>query len=139
MVKFQQHNVTLNKLKNKMFRRELCPDLLKLGSVIVIWIHIEIYAGPSICRFCCRNSVAVLHPKSIILLWKGTHPLPQRYIDAEFTENELKKAVFQQKNNKASGPDKISAEIIKVSYETISPILLKFYNKLFTNAEYPDC
>ena len=58
-------------------------------------------------------------------------------LDAEFTEAELKEAVFHQKNNKSPGVDNLNAELFKISFDIISPFLLKLFNRLFQNAEYP--
>ena len=58
--------------------------------------------------------------------------------DMNISEQEVRKALFKQKNGKASGPDDISAEILKVSYSIISPYLVNLFNKMFTNAEYPE-
>ena len=41
-------------------------------------------------------------------------------------------------NGKASGPDEISSEIIMGSYDIISPYLVKIFNTLFDNSQYPD-
>ena len=59
-------------------------------------------------------------------------------LDINISEQEIRKALFKQKNGKASGPDDISAEILKVFYFIISPYLVKLFNKMFTNAEYPE-
>lgn len=59
-------------------------------------------------------------------------------LDAPITEEEIRKAVFKQKNNNASGPDELSAEIIKASYVVISPYLVSIFNNLFNNSKYPD-
>ena len=59
-------------------------------------------------------------------------------LDGEITEQKVRSAVLSQKSNKASGPDELPAEIIKVSYDYISPHLVCIYNKLFENAEYPE-
>ena len=58
-------------------------------------------------------------------------------LDIPITEPEIRKAVFKQNNFKSTGPDEIPAEIIKASYDIISPHLLLFFNRLFLNAEYP--
>ena len=58
-------------------------------------------------------------------------------LDAEISENELKKAVFSQKNNKSTGTDLLCAELFKSSFDIICPFLLKLYNRLFANGEYP--
>ena len=42
-------------------------------------------------------------------------------LDCQITEEEVHKAVFKQTNGKASGSDEISADIIKASYDVISP------------------
>ena len=59
-------------------------------------------------------------------------------LDCEISEEEVRRAVFYQKSGKAAGPDEISAEIIKASYENISPFLVSIYNNLFNNAHYPE-
>lgn len=59
-------------------------------------------------------------------------------LDSPITEHEIRLAVFKQKNGKASGPDELSAEIIKSSYDIISPYLVKIFNTLFDNSQYPD-
>ncbi|MEW8545253.1 MAG: reverse transcriptase family protein, partial [Candidatus Thiodiazotropha sp.] len=58
-------------------------------------------------------------------------------LDADFTEEELRRAIFTQKDNKASGIDCISTEILKASFDFISPFLLSLYNRLFASGEYP--
>ena len=58
-------------------------------------------------------------------------------LDTEITENELRDAVFHQKNGKSPGLDNLPSEIFKISYDIISPFLLKLYNRLFQNGEYP--
>ena len=52
-------------------------------------------------------------------------------LDAEFTYSELHSAIFMQKNNKSPGIDDILCEIIKASYEFISPFLLKLHNRIY--------
>ena len=56
----------------------------------------------------------------------------------QYSEEEVRNAVFKQKINKAPGPDELPAEIIKVSYDYTSQYLVSIYNKLFENAEYPE-
>lgn len=45
-------------------------------------------------------------------------------LDSHITEQEIHRAVFKQKNSKSSGPDELSAEIIKASYDIISPHII---------------
>ena len=49
--------------------------------------------------------------------------------------SELRRVVFAQKYNKSPGIDSISNEILKASYDVISPSLLYFYNRMFRNGE----
>ena len=61
-------------------------------------------------------------------------------LDGDISEFEIKKAIFAQKNNKSSGTDLLCAELFKSSFDIISPFLLKLlklYNRLFANGEYP--
>ena len=58
-------------------------------------------------------------------------------LDFDFTESELRRTVFAQKDNKSPGIDSISSEILKASYDVIPPSLLYLYNRMFRNGEYP--
>lgn len=58
-------------------------------------------------------------------------------LDMEFTYAELRSAIFSQKNNKAPGMDNIPCEILKASYDLISPFLLNLYNRIYNTGEYP--
>jgi hypothetical protein len=60
------------------------------------------------------------------------------FLDGEITENEIRSAVFSQKNNKSAGLDSLVSEIFKCSFDLISPFLHKLYNTMFTNAYYPE-
>ena len=57
--------------------------------------------------------------------------------DIKFTMTELRSAVFSQNNNKTPGMDSIPSEIIKASFDFISPFLLNLYNKMYSTGEYP--
>ena len=57
--------------------------------------------------------------------------------DIEFTMTELRSTVFSQNNNKTPGMDSIPSEIIKASFDLISPFLLNLYNKMYSTGEYP--
>ena len=46
-------------------------------------------------------------------------------------------AVYSQNNNKTPGIDNIRSEIIKASYDVISPFLFKLYNHIFQTGDYP--
>ena len=50
-------------------------------------------------------------------------------LDSNITIDEVRKAVYSQNNNKAPGTDCILSEMIKSSYDTISPFLLTMYSK----------
>ena len=58
-------------------------------------------------------------------------------LDVEISENELKYALFSQKNNQSTGTDLLCAELFKSSFDIIKPFLLKLYNRLLINGEYP--
>lgn len=58
-------------------------------------------------------------------------------LDANFTESELRSAIFSQNNNKMPGIDNIPSEILKASYDVISPLLLSLYNRMYATGEYP--
>ena len=58
-------------------------------------------------------------------------------LDSEISENELKNAVFAQKNNKSTGTDLLCSELFKSSFDILCPFLFKLYNRLFANGEYP--
>lgn len=45
--------------------------------------------------------------------------------------------MFSQKNNKTPGIDNISSEILKASYDFISPFLLNLYNRIYSTGDYP--
>ena len=49
------------------------------------------------------------------------------------TEQEIRKAVIKQKNGKSSGPGDLNTEIVKASYDIISPYIVSLFNNLFTN------
>ena len=59
------------------------------------------------------------------------------YLDYEITYDDLKKAVFPPKNEKSSGRDVLIAEIYKQSFDEMSPFILKLFNRIFSNSEYP--
>ena len=69
----------------------------------------------------------------------GPQPTLHPELDAEITEAELRDAIFHQKNNKSPGIDNLSSELFKISFDIVSPFLLKLYNRLFSNGEYPRC
>ena len=59
-------------------------------------------------------------------------------LDLAITEQEIRKAVFKQKNGKSSGPDDISSELIKSAYDVIAPYILSLFNDLYDKSEYPE-
>ena len=66
-----------------------------------------------------------------------TEPIINPELNSEITDNELRNTIFHQKNNKSPGMDNLIADTLKISYDVISPFLLKLYNRLFLNGEYP--
>ena len=59
-------------------------------------------------------------------------------LDAAITLEELKKAVFHQKNKSACGLDTVCTEAIKASFDIVSSFLLKLVNQIFDSGEYPE-
>ena len=57
--------------------------------------------------------------------------------DADFTESEIREAIFSQKDEKSPGIDNLPIEILKASYDYIAPFLLKVFNRLLNTGEYP--
>ena len=51
---------------------------------------------------------------------------------------ELRSAVFKQNDNKAPGLDHLPAEIFKETYDLISLLLMRIYNKVYSSGIYPD-
>jgi hypothetical protein len=58
-------------------------------------------------------------------------------LDKDFSESEIRSAVFSQNNNKTPGIDNLPGEVFKASYEYISPFLLALYNRIYSSGEYP--
>ena len=58
-------------------------------------------------------------------------------LNANSTYGELQRAVYFQKSNKSPRTDNLSSEILKASFDHISPFLLNLYNKMFNTREYP--
>ena len=55
----------------------------------------------------------------------------------DFTLEELISAIKMLKNNKAAGPDRIPAEILKICPLHILKLLLKIINKIKRTSNYP--
>ena len=63
--------------------------------------------------------------------------LQNEYLDSKISENEIKCAVFSQKNNKSTGTGQLCADLFKAAYDIISQFLLVLFNRLLSNSEYP--
>ena len=59
-------------------------------------------------------------------------------LDSDISLEELKNAVFHQKSNASYGRDNIYTEVIKSSFDIISPFLLTLINQIFNSGEYPE-
>ena len=62
--------------------------------------------------------------------------ISDEYLDQNFTEIEVKNAVFSQTNGKSAGSDHL--EIFKNSVDIIGPFLTAFYNTVFNEDCYPE-
>ena len=69
---------------------------------------------------------------------QNLHDQSNNELHAAITKQEIRKAVFKQKNGKSSGSDDLSSEIIKASYDVISSYIIALFNNLFDKAEYPE-
>ena len=79
---------------------------------------------------------------------EGKNPEPMPNLDfindnqivliSQFTAEEISNGIKKLKNNKASGLDSISNEMIKGSAPIILPFLVIFFNKILETKEYPD-
>ena len=58
-------------------------------------------------------------------------------MEIPFTSKEIKAAVNLLKNNKSTGCDGISAELLKQSPETIYDMIAEIYNKTASTGERP--
>ena len=58
-------------------------------------------------------------------------------LDSEISDDEIRKAIFSQNNNKSPGIDQLTAEIFKCSIYIILPFLKGIYNRIFLTHEYP--
>ena len=54
------------------------------------------------------------------------------------SEDEIRLSVKHLKAEKKPGPDSIIPEFFMYGGETLLPILIKLFNRLFKNGEYPD-
>ena len=76
---------------------------------------------------------------SVIRVRKGFHPkLRPLVLRGEAEGTKRIKAIKALKCNKAAGPDRIPAEMIKASSEPILNILLKTMNKIKSTFQYPE-
>ena len=57
--------------------------------------------------------------------------------EADFTLEELKKAIKALKNKKASGPDRIPAEMLKSCPDNVLLLILKVMNKIKNSTQFP--
>ena len=58
--------------------------------------------------------------------------------NSDITEDEIRLSVKHLKAEKKPGPDSIIPEFFMYGGETLLPILIKLFNGLFKNGEYPD-
>ena len=58
-------------------------------------------------------------------------------LDSEITEEEIRKAINKLKNGKASGPDCILAEMLKLGEKEIIQFLKKYFNMLLSKGLFP--
>ena len=59
-------------------------------------------------------------------------------LDFAITENEIEKAIRSLKNSKASGLSMIINEMVKYGQLTLTPLLCKLFNLVFSSGIYPN-
>lgn len=59
-------------------------------------------------------------------------------LDADISLEELKSAVFHQKNNSSCGLDNVCSETVKSSFDIIGSLLLNIMNEIFHTRVYPE-
>ena len=62
----------------------------------------------------------------------------QRVLISQFTAEEISNGIKKLKNNKTSGLDSMSNEMIKTSAPIILHLLVIFFHKILETKEYPD-
>jgi len=58
-------------------------------------------------------------------------------LDSEISDDEIRKAILSQNNNKNPGIDQLTADIFKCSIDIILPFFKGIYNRIFLTHEYP--
>ena len=81
--------------------------------------------------------VRSLFPEHSIRIDDTDEPLPE---DCPlFTTDELERAVFSMKANKAPGPDGIPAEVLQLVFHACPDLLLSTYNACLRDGVFPEC
>ena len=62
----------------------------------------------------------------------------RQILDADITEEEIRKAVKQTKNGKSAGPDGIINEFLKLSLPHLLPLWQKYFNRILKCNQVPD-
>ena len=70
-------------------------------------------------------------------LRKRNNKVQNKTLDSPISEKDIKGAIKSLKNNKASGIDKISSEMIKSAINYIEDHLIKIFNILLQSGKYP--
>ena len=67
----------------------------------------------------------------------GTQPYPPHFNLGPITKWEVSRAITQAASNKAPGPDGIPANILKLTYRELMPVLLKLFQSSLRTGYYP--
>jgi hypothetical protein len=82
-----------------------------------------------------ENMFGVPEQTEITLMEDQIHDIPQvsdeenEILIADFTENEVREAIFQMEHNKAPGPDGVPAEFYQVFWGVINDDLLAMFHE----------
>ena len=91
-----------------------------------------------ICTYILVLYKALSHNKTRIMQHMIIVTLYDNDLDVNFTESEIRNAVFSQNNSKSSDTDHLIAEVFKSSYDIIAPLLVSLYSRTVNECIFPN-
>ena len=148
--KSYNHTIKINERKREIDHIKMLESLVDKPKQF--WSHLKSLRGTE-----KSDTLNAISPKKSVEHFskifgskniEGTNPEPlpnldfindnQRVLISQFTAEEISNGIKKLKNNKASGLDSISNEMIKARAPIILPFLVIFFNKILETKEYPD-